>query len=88
MYDLLCKFENLVILKTIMDNVDLNFIDTVDLDKIANVANELEIDLNFLDYDKIEYDNQYDLIEQVYYDWFEDVDTMYEDIKNGLLKLI
>lgn len=86
MHDLLCKFENIIILKTIMESVDRNFIDTVDLGKIANVANELEIDLNFLDYDRIERDNQFDLIEQVYYDWFEDVNTMYLDIKNGLLK--
>ena len=86
MHDLLCKFENIVILKTIMESVDHNFIDTVDLGKIADVANELKIDLNFLDYDKIEHDNQFDLIEQVYYDWFEDVNTMYLDIKNGLLK--
>lgn len=86
MHDLLCKFENIVILKTIMESVDHNFIDTVDLSKIADVANELEIDLNFLDYDRIERDNQFDLIEQVYYDWFEDVNTVYLDIKNGLLK--
>ena len=86
MHDLLCKFENIIILKTIMESVDHNFIDTVDLGKIADVANELEIDLNFLDYDRIERDNQFDLIEQVYYDWFEDVNTMYLDIKNGLLK--
>ena len=86
MHDLLCKFENIIILKTIMESVDRNFVDTVDLDKIANVANELDIDLNYLDYDRIERDNQFDLIEQVYYDWFEDVNTMYLDIKNGLLK--
>lgn len=88
MCDLLCKFENLVILKTIMDNVDLNFIDTVDLNKILDVATEFNIDLNCIDFDKIEYDSQYDLIEQVYYEWFEDVYTMYLDVKNGISELI
>ena len=43
---------------------------------------------NHLDYDKIEYNSQYDLIEQVYFEWFEDINTMYLDVKNGLLKLI
>ena len=86
MYELLCKFENIVTIKTIMDCIDLNFIGTEDLNKIANIANELDIDLNYLDYDKIEYNDQYDLIEQVFYEWFEDVNTMYLDIKNGLLK--
>ena len=88
MYELLCKFENIVTIKTIMDCIDLNFIGTEDLNKIANIANELDIDLNYLDYDKIEYNDQYDLIEQVFYEWFEDVNTMYLDIKNGLMKLI
>lgn len=88
MMNLLCKFEDLVILKTIMESIDLNFIDTVDLNKILDVAIELNIDLNCIDFDKIEYDSQYDLIESVYYEWFEDVNTMYLDVKNGLLKLI
>lgn len=88
MNDLLCKFENLVVLKTIMDNIDLNFIGTNDLDNIAIIANDLDIDLNFIDYDHIEYNDQYQDICDVYMDWFDDVNTMYLDVKNSLLKLI
>lgn len=88
MMDLLEKFENLVILKTMMDLVDLNFIDTVKLSQIANTANELDIDLDFTFYDQIEYEDDYDLMIQTFEDWFEDINTMYLDVKNGLLKLI
>ena len=88
MYDLLCKFENLVVLKTIMDNIDLNFIGTQDLDNIIKIADELDIPLNCIDYDNIDYNDQYQDICDVYMDWFDDVNTMYLDVKNGLLKLI
>ena len=88
MMDLLEKFENLVVLKTMMDLVDLNFIDTVKLSQIANTANELDIDLDFTFYDQIEYEDDYDLMIETFEDWFEDVNTMYLDVKNGLLKLI
>lgn len=88
MYDLLCKFEDLIVLKTIMDNIDLNFIGTQDLDNIIEIADELSIPLNCIDYDNIDYNNQYQDICDVYMDWFDDVNTMYLDVKNGLLKLI
>lgn len=88
MYNLLEKFENLVVLKTMMDLVDLNFIDTVEISQIADTANELDIDLDFTLYDKIEYESDYDLMVDTFEDWFEDVNTMYLDVKNGLLKLI
>lgn len=88
MYELIDKFENIITLKTIMDNIDLNFIGTQDLDNIIEIADELDIPLNVIDYDKIEYNSQYQDIYDVYIDWFDDVNTMYLDVKNGLLKLI
>lgn len=88
MHELLCKFENIVILKTIMDNIDLNFICLDDLDKIANIADELDIDLNCIDYDNIEYNSQYQDICDTFTDWFEDVNTMYLDLREKLLQLI
>lgn len=88
MHDLLCKFESLVILQTMMDLVDLNFIDTVKLSQIADTANELDIDLNYIDYDKIMYESDYDLMVHVFEDWAEDINTMYLDVKDKLLKLI
>lgn len=87
MFDLLCKFENIVVLKTIMDSIDLNFIGTEDLERIADDAENLGIDLNCIDLDNI-YDSEYDLIEDIYTEWFDDVNTMYLDIKEELLKLI
>lgn len=88
MHELLCKFENIVILKTIMDSIDLNFICLNDLDKIANIANELDVDLNCIDYDNIEYNSQYQDICDTFTDWFEDVNTMYLDLREKLLQLI
>lgn len=88
MYNLLCQFENLVVLKTIMDNIDLNFIGTQDLDNIIEIADKLDIPLNCIDYDNIDYNDQYQDICDVYMDWFDDVNAMYLDVKNGLLKLI
>ena len=88
MHELLCKFENIVVLKTIMDNIDLNFICLDDLDKIANIADELDIDLNCIDYDNIEYNSQYQDICDTFTDWFEDVNTMYLDLREKLLQLI
>lgn len=88
MHELLCKFENIVTLKTIMDNIDLNFICLNDLDKIANIANELDIDLNCIDYDNIEYNSQYQDICDTFTDWFEDINTMYLDLREKLLQLI
>lgn len=87
MFDLLCKFENIIVLKTIMDSIDLNFIGTEDLERIADDAENLGIDLNCIDLDNI-YDSEYDLIEDIYREWFDDVNTMYLDIKEELLKLI
>ncbi len=88
MYELLCKFENIVTLKTIMDNINLNFICLDDLDKIANIANELDIDLNCIDYDNIEYNSQYQDICDTFTNWFEDVNIMYLDLREKLLQLI
>lgn len=88
MYDLLCKFENLVILKTMMDMIDCNFLDTVNLQQIADVADELNVHLDYqVDFDDI-YDSEYDKLYDIYIKWFDDINNMYLDVKNGLLKLI
>ena len=43
MYDLLCEFESLIVLRTLMDSVDMNFIGIGDLEKINGYARELNI---------------------------------------------
>lgn len=85
---LLNLFESIIILRTNMDNIDLNFICIDDLEKIIDVATELDIDLNCLEYDKIEYNTQQEQLTEVYYDWYEDINTMYLNVKNSLLRLI
>ena len=79
--DLLEKFENLIVLKTIMDYKDVDYIDHSDLEEIIMLADELDIDLNCIDL----YNNQsYNLFAE----WFEDINYMYNDIKEELLKEI
>lgn len=85
---LLSLFESLIILKTDMDNIDLNFICINDMEKIIEIADELDVDLNCIEYDKIEYNTQQKELIEIYYDWYEDINTMYLDIKNELLKCL
>lgn len=87
MYDLLCKFEDIIVMKTIMDNIDLNFIGVGDLEEIAGYAEELGIGIDCVNLEDI-YNSEYDLITDIYYTWYENVNDKYLDIKNGLLKLI
>lgn len=87
MYELLCEFESLIVLKTMMDSIDLNFISVTDLEEIALYAEELDIHLKEVDLDDI-YNSDYKLITEIYDEWFEGINNRYLDIKNGLLKLI
>lgn len=83
---LLSLFESFIILKTEMDNIDLNFICIDDMEKIIEVASELDIYLDCVAYDKIEYNTQQEELTKIYYDWYEDINTMYLDVKDVLLK--
>lgn len=85
MCDLLCKFEDIIVLKTIMDSIDLNFIGVEDLKEIAEYAEELGI--NCINLEDI-YNSKYNLITDIYYKWYENVNDKYLDIKNNLLKSI
>ena len=88
MYELLRQFEDLVVLKTMMDMIDCNFIDTVNLQQIADVADELDVHLDYqIDFDNIN-DSEYDELYDIYIKWFDDINNMYLNVKNGLLKLI
>lgn len=87
MYDLLCEFESLVVLKTIMDSVDMNFIGIGDLEEIDGYAKELGIDTKYVDLESM-YNFEIDSILDVYNDWYENVNDRYLEVKNGLLNLI
>lgn len=81
MYNMLCQLEDLIILKTIMEFVDLDSISISDLEEIAMYAEEFNIDLG-------DYHSDSKLIHEIYFEWFENVNTMYLNVKNGLLRLI
>ncbi len=87
MYDLLCEFESLIVLKTIMDSVDMNFIGIGDLEEIDGYAKELDIDIKYVDLESM-YNWEIDSILDVYNKWYENVNDRYLEVKNGLLKLI
>lgn len=87
MYDLLCKFESVIVLKTLMENIDLNFIGIGDLEEIALYAEELDIELEYIDLDDY-YNSDYNNIIDIYNKWFESINSLYLNTKNGLLKLI
>lgn len=87
MYDLLCEFESLIVLKTIMDSVDMNFIGIGDLEEIDGYAKELDIDIKYVDLESM-YNWEIDSIIDVYNKWYENVNDRYLEVKNGLLKLI
>lgn len=85
MYDLLCEFESLIVLKTIMDSVDMNFIGIGDLEEIDGYAKELDIDIKYVDLESM-YNWEIDSILDVYNKWYENVNDRYLEIKNGLLE--
>lgn len=87
MYDLLCEFESLIVLKTIMDSIDMNFIGIGDLEEIDGYAKELDIDIKYVDLESM-YNWEIDSIIDVYNKWYENVNDRYLEVKNGLLKLI
>ena len=90
MYELLCEFEEIIVLKTLMNKIDLNFLSKEDLEYIAEYIDEnnINIDLEYVDMLESLYNSQYDEIEDIYYSWFESINKRYNEVKNGLLKLI
>lgn len=90
MYELLCEFEEIIVLKTLMNRIDLNFLSKEDLEYIAEYIDEngISIDLEYVDMLESLYNSQYDEIEDIYYSWFENINKRYNEVKNGLLKLI
>ena len=85
MYDLLCEFESLIVLKTIMDSVDMNFIGIGDLEEIDGYAKELDIDTKYVDLESM-YNFEIDSILDVYNEWYENIYDRYLEVKNGLVK--
>lgn len=83
MYDLLCEFESLIILRTLMDKVDLNFIGIEDLKEINGYARELNIDIKYVDLENM-YNWEIDSILDVYNEWYDNINDRCLEVKNQL----
>ena len=83
MYDLLCEFESLITLRTLMDKVDLNFIGIEDLKEINGYARELNIDIKYVDLESM-YNWEIDLILDVYNEWYDNINDRCLEVKNQL----
>lgn len=83
MYDLLCEFESLITLRTLMDKVDLNFIGVEDLKEINGYARELGIDIKYVDLESI-YNWEIDSILDVYNEWYDNINDRCLEVKNQL----
>lgn len=84
MYDLLCEFESLIALRTIMDSVDMNFIGIGDLEEIDGYAKELDIDIKYVDLESM-YNWEIDSILDVYNEWYDNINNRYLEVKEQLI---
>ena len=83
MYDLLCEFESLITLRTLMDKVDLTFIGIEDLKEINGYARELNIDVQYVDLESM-YNWEIDSILDVYNEWYDNINDRCLEVKNQL----
>ena len=84
MYDLLCEFESLIVLRTLMDSVDMNFIGIGDLEKINGYARELNIDIKYVNLESM-YNWEIDSILDVYNEWYDNINNRYLEVKKQLI---
>ena len=84
MYDLLCEFESLIVLRTLMDSVDMNFIGIGDLEKINGYARELNIDIKYVKLESM-YNWEIDSILDVYNEWYDNINDRYLEVKKQLI---
>ena len=84
MYDLLCEFESLIVLKTLMDSIDMNFIGIGDLEEIDGYAKELDIDIKYVDLESM-YNWEIDSILDVYNEWYDNINNRYLEVKEQLI---
>ena len=84
MYDLLCEFESLIVLKSLMDSIDMNFIGIGDLEEIDGYAKELDIDIKYVDLESM-YNWEIDSILDVYNEWYDNINNRYLEVKEQLI---
>ena len=81
----LIEFELIVTLKGKIFDVNLNYLDTLDLVLIEELAIDLGID-NILTYYDLEpiYESEYEKVECIYKQWCKDIIDAYESIAKQL----
>lgn len=80
------KLERMLILRTIICEIDLNFLDVSDLEKILYTADELEIGLKPYDVEGL-YNSEYDKIKEIYTKWKNDIIERYQKMRNIFIEL-
>lgn len=80
------KLERMLILRTIICEVDMNYLDKADLENILYAADELKVGLKPVDLDDI-YNSEYDRIKEIYCDWKNDIVERYEKMRNIFMEL-
>ena len=70
MLELLSHFENIIVIRTLLDNMNLNYIPEEDMQDVLDIANECGIDFGNHTL------NDSDLI-KVYQDWLEIINNEY-----------
>lgn len=85
MDEMLIDFELIIILKTEICRVNLNFLDKGDLEEIEEVMYDMGLEEHFTDYD-LEglYNSNYDKIEEIYEQWKDEVILLFDDIQSKL----
>lgn len=77
--------ENVIILRTIANDVDYNFIGVNDLEKIALEAEYLDIILPEYDLEGL-YNSQYDDIVAIHKDYLKTINEAYEELRLEILQ--
>lgn len=96
MNKLLVEFEDIVILKTIVGDINLNFLCKEDLEHIEDIAYELDIELplNIIDPEDDEiiitsledfYDSQYEIVKEIFECWNNLINDKYLNIRKRIL---
>lgn len=83
----LIEFELIIILKTEIFRVNLNFLDKLDLQQIEEIAYDLGIESYLTYYDlKPLYNADYEKEQEIYKQWCDDITKAYNLQKNKILK--
>lgn len=83
----IAELERVTILKTEIVRIDLNFLDKINLEEIAEIAYDLGIEEYLTEFD-IEslYNSEYDKLCEIYEQWYDDILNAFENINDKINK--